>query len=292
MTMRLSKLIALMPLSLAALACTSLQAPAEPSVPTNDSLIPTSAALPAVESRSPLLSVTSLNEYYFSQTQVGNLRQKVRAAHASLVRQPGNLAAMKTLAYDALANSNPEGAHAFLKVALDRGYTLDDEALVIQGVAFFMQRQPARALDAMTKAEMANSGNALAAVNAGLYFYNKGNGLAALHHLRRAAAIDPTNQAYFLFAASACYLVKDFKGAIAFYERAMAVAPGNAVALYNSGIVYHTGLRDYAKARKQFETILASKGVSASLRAQAEGALANVSREEDGRKGMATIGIY
>lgn len=225
-------------------------------------------------------AVTSLGgQVYLPRHALANLRSRVPAAEKALAASPGNLQALKTLGYNALTAGANEQALAYIKIASEKG-GLDDEALNIAGVAHFFEGRDDAAMENFLQASRMNSRNALPNLNLGLLKQKRGNSLEALLYFKRAIAADPNTALGYLHAANASYTAKQYKMSAEFLRRAIEVAPENALAYYNLGVVYHYGLREYAKAKANFRTVIDSEDVSTGLRDLARGMLANVQREE------------
>lgn len=245
-----------------------------------------------VNDRSRLITLIGSKEYYFSLKQTGNITAQAAKARRTLKSQPFQLGALKALAYEALADNNPEGAQAFLKIATDKKVGLDDEAYVILGVAHLIREEERKGFEMLERAEAMNSRNILPAVNMGLFHLAKGSGRDAAIYFRRVLLVEPNNPVAHIHAGDAFYLVKDFKNSIAHFDKVLELSPDNQVARYNLGIVYHVGLRQYGKAKNHFQKLLEDKNLDPTIRSVTEGALKNVAREEHGREGLSTIGVF
>lgn len=225
-------------------------------------------------------AVTSLGgQVYLPRQALANLWGRVPAAEKALASNPGSLAALKILGYKALSAGANGQALAYMKIAAEKG-GLDDEALNIVGVAHFFEGRDDMAMESFLQASRMNSRNALPNLNMGLLKQKRGNSLESLIYFKRAIAADSKSALGYLHAANAAYTAKQYKTAAEFLRRAIDVAPQNALAYYNLGVVYHYGLREYAKAKSNFRTVIDSREVSTGLRDLARGMLANVQREE------------
>lgn len=225
-------------------------------------------------------AVTSLGgQVYLPRLALSNLRNRVTEAEKTLASNPGNLGALKVLGYNALSAGANEQALTYMKIASERS-GLDDEALNIVGVAHFFEGRDEAAMESFLQASRMNSRNALSNLNLGLLRQKRGNSLEALIYFKRAIAADPNSVLGYLHAASAAYTGKQYKVSAELLRRAIDVAPHNALAYYNLGVVYHSGLREYGKAKSNFRTVIDSEEVSTGLRNLARGMLANVQREE------------
>ncbi len=226
-------------------------------------------------------AVTSLNgQVYLPKNALAHLSKRVPQAERALSAAPGHLPSLKTLAYNALAANNPDQALAYMSIAQERLGSLDDEALNIRGAAHLFAGRDDQAAVHFFEAAKRNSQNAIPNLNLGMLKQRRGNSLESLLFFKRAIAADPKSVLGYLHAANAAYTNKQYQTSAGFLRRAIDVAPANALAYYNLGVVYHYGLREHAKAKIQFKSVIDSKSVSDGLRDLARGMLANVQREE------------
>lgn len=233
-----------------------------------------------VEPRSGFAVTSLAGQVYLPREAIRSLKERVPRAERSLTRNPGDVAALKTLAYNALAGANADAALGYLRIAEERSGGLDDEGLNIRGVAYFLDGRDALALDDFLNASRRNGRNPLPNLNLGLLKAKRGNSLEALLYFKRAIASEPNNFLGYLHAANAAYTNKQYKSAADLLEKGLAVAPGNALAMYNLGVVQHYGLRQHVRAKENFRAIIQSNAVSDSLKDLARGMLQNVQREE------------
>jgi len=226
-------------------------------------------------------AVTSLGgQVYLPKQALTGLKDRVPLAEKSLTSEPGNLPALKVLAYNSLVAGNVEMAHSFVRIAEEKNGGLDDEGLNIRGAAFFFEGNDDAAMKNFQEASSRNSRNPLPNLNLGLLKQKRGNSIEALLHFKRAIAADSSNVLGYLHAANAAYTNKQYQVAASLLERGIGVAPGNALAVYNLGVVQHYGLRQEAKAKANFKKVIDAEDVSEGLRNLARGMLANVQREE------------
>jgi len=158
-----------------------------------------------------------------------------RAEFEEALRLDPRLAtARKNLARVFLQEGEPQKAEAEAREAIPID-PLDPWAHTILGEALRRQKKPAEAIEAHNKAIEIDPKEPAFHHNLGLVHEAAGNPRPALAEFRRAAEIDPALPARFVKTGKLLATrMRDFRGAVEEYEKAIALDPNNLAARYNS----------------------------------------------------------
>ncbi len=248
---------------------------------------------PVVQSNNTkLLNLEGAGGYFLAKGSVKAIVESAKAAKKNLGTQGTNLDSFKALAYEALATNNPDGAIQYLKISEERKAGLDDDALIILGVAYLVKNDEVKGFSYLQRAEAMNPRNIIPTVNMGIFYLSKARGLRSYPYFKRALDVEPRNATVHTLAASSMFAMKDFKGSTRHLEKAIKANPQSRISRFNLGLVYYIGMRDFSAASRELKVIVDDAAADPRLKARAEGMLANVKREEQGRQGISTIGVY
>jgi tetratricopeptide (TPR) repeat protein len=234
-------------------------------------------------------------DFYLPSSYLKGLKKRAVEARRSLASQSrADAAELRVLSVEALVNERPEQVQGFILYAKSkkarRNLMAEDQLLL--GLAAMMMSDVGAAKEMLIQAMTADSQlSATVRANLGLIAMKNGLFLESFDHLSQAHAIEPKNKSLMHLLAESAHSARKHAVAVATYEKIIALSPRDFLAHYNLGLVYHYGLRKYSAARREFQFILDHPRSSREIRILADGAAANVRREEEGIQGIATTGF-
>ena len=229
-------------------------------------------------------------DFYLSPAALKGLAKRAEQAREKLNGQaPGDAAALRTLAIEALVSGRPELVDGYLRLAKHprQRKIQNPEELQLAGIAAFQLGDIPKAKRLLAEATQQPVTEASARANLGLIALKQGSLMEALESFRQAQQADPGNTRLGHLYAETAYGCRKYALALETYKKIIAKSDDDLLAHYNVGLVYLYGMRDFKLARKYFKYVMDHPKVSRELRAQADGAFASVRREEEGTYGLA-----
>jgi len=234
-------------------------------------------------------------EFYLPAPQLKNLVKRTEQARERLNSQASaDPDALRVLAVAALVDGRPEQVQGFIKLAKSRkarrSVLAEDQLLL--GIAAFMLGDASGAKQMLTEASGATAPiGAAARANLGLIAMKHGAFMEALDMFRQAESLEPRNVRFLHMVAEAAHTARKHSLSVETYRKIISFDRNDFLARYNLGLVYHYGLRRYSDARKEFQFVMDHPRAPRDMRVLADGAFANVRREEEGFQGIATTGF-
>ena len=234
-------------------------------------------------------------EFYLPAAQLKNLAKRVELARERLNSQSAaDPEALRVLAVAALVDGRPEQVQGFVRLAKSRKARRETAAedQLLLGIATFMLGDISGAKQILVQAADGSlSVRASARANLGLIAMKHGAFMEALDSFQQAEALEPKNIRFLHMVAEAAHTARRHAVSVEKYRKIIAIDRNEMLAHYNLGLVYHYGLKRYGDARKQFQFVMDHPRASRDMRVLADGAFANVRREEEGIQGIATTGF-
>lgn len=234
-------------------------------------------------------------EFYLPPAQLRNLTKRAERARDRLSNQSSaDPASLRVLAVSALVEGRPEQVQGFVRLAKSRKARREvaGEDQLLLGIASFMLGDFAGAKQILIEAASASpSVRASARANLGLIAMKHGAFMEALDSFQQAESLEPQNVRFLHMVAEGAHTARRHNVAVEKYRKIISIDKNDFLAHYNLGLVYHYGLKRYADARKQFQFVTDHPRAPRDMRVLADGAFANVRREEEGIQGIATTGF-
>jgi tetratricopeptide (TPR) repeat protein len=234
-------------------------------------------------------------EFYLPAAQLRSLSKRAEKARERLNSQSAaDPDALRILAVEALVEGRPEQVQAFVRLAKSRKarreMQAEDQLLI--GIAAFMLGDVSGAKQILADAaSVSPSVRAAARANLGLIAMKHGAFMEALDMFQQAESLEPKNVRFLHMVAEGAHTARRHSVSVEKYRKIISIDKNDFLAHYNLGLVYHYGLKRYSDARKQFQFVLDHPRASREMRILADGAFANVRREEEGIQGIATTGF-
>lgn len=255
------------------------------------------ATLRTVEEQSSesLLQNNLRRDFYLPAAQLANISKRARLARHRLNSETAaDAAELRVLAVEALVEGRPEQVQGYVELSkskrVRRNLSADDQLLL--GISSLLMGDPLAARRRLTvAASSAGTVGAAARANLGLVAMRQGAFLEALDMFRQAKSLEPRNTRFLHMVAEAAHASRKHALSVDSYKKIISIEPTDFLAHYNLGLVYHFGLRRYADAIKEFQFVMDHPKAPRDVRVLADGAFANVRREEEGSQGLATTGF-
>lgn len=240
------------------------------------------------------VTTTFRRDFYLPDAQLKNLKKRSDLARQRLNSQSiADSESLRILAIEALSEGRPEQVPGFLKYAKSKKgrRNLHSDDRVLLAIAAFQMGDFSEAKRQLGDSLGDASVSAVARANLGLVALKQGAYLEALEMFRQAEALEPKNTRFLHMVAESAHAARKHSIAVEKYRRIIALDHDDLLARYNLGLVYHYGLKRYADARREFQFVIDRPNAPRSVRVLADGAFANVRREEEGVQGIATTGF-
>ncbi|NBO37077.1 hypothetical protein EBU99_00670 [bacterium] len=238
---------------------------------------------------------TVRKDFYLPNSLLKNLSKRADQARERIKSQrSADQDSLRILAVEALVLGQPELVEGYLlktKNSRKRLAKTQAEDSQLLGIAAGLLGDTTQARRLLTEATGFPGFSASARANLGLIALRQGAVLEALEMFRQAEAAEPNNSRLTHLLAETAYTARKYNVAIEKYKKIISRSQGDLLAHYNLGLAYHYGLRRYSDAKSQFQFVVGHSQASRELRILAEGAFANVRREEEGSYGLATTGF-
>ena len=248
------------------------------------------------ESASEVVLQNSLRrDFYLPSGQLANLNKRAKLARQRLNSESSaDPVELRVLAVEALVEGRPEQVQGYVELAKSkrarRNLSADDQLLL--GISTYMMGDPMAARRRLTTAASSPGVvGAAARANLGLVAMKQGAFLEALDMFRQAESLDPKNTRFLHMVAEAAHASRKHALSVDSYKKIISIEPNDFLAHYNLGLVYHYGLRRYGDAIKEFQLVIDHPKAPRDVRVLADGAFANVRREQEGMEGIATTGF-
>ena len=215
---------------------------------------------------------------YLSQVlqDQGRYAESVQTLEDGLRANPGDYALISGLGTALVRTRQWDRAVEILQKALGV-IDYDPDVWSNLGISYMMKQEYPQALESLEKAISLDPGFVLAVANVGAVrqamYFNRGRQpedlSLSLDYFRRALAVDPTFDLAWRGLGVSCWTAGRDDEAIAAWEKAVALSPGDDFSIYHLGILY-LNRGDKSRALQNFEKYVEIKGDK-------------ISREEKGR---------